>query len=126
MAVRCRARGERGHLGHGGIRLQSWRWYGLARLDFFTSCELFPLSLPRTAKQFNDLLGATLLQKLTIHERSLPSHTPSGGSFPGHCYGSNARRRLVLRDVLLGFVAVLRTGGILPINWVHVHWCPAS
>ena len=57
MAVRCRARGERGHLGHVGIRLQTWRWYWRALLDLFTSCEHFQHSLPRTVEEFNDLLG---------------------------------------------------------------------
>ena len=58
MAVRCRARRNRGHLRRAGIRLQTWRWYRRALLDLITFfCEHFPHSLPRAVKEFNELLG---------------------------------------------------------------------
>ena len=157
MAVRFRARRKRGHLRRVGIQLKIRQRYLLAgtRGFFLTSCELFALSLPRTAKEFNELLGgcvnflhqddgdiqhaadvvaaalrpcfprlninrATLRQKLAMHKRSLPRHTPSCGS------GPLDGDLIFATSVLLGFVAVLRTGEILPINWVHDHWCPAS
>ena len=81
------------------------------------TCNTLQRSLQRRfapASRGSTSIAQLYFEKLATQQRRLPRHTPSCGSSPldgDLCFATS---------VLLGFLAVLRAGEILPFKWVHV------
>ena len=114
MAVRCRARGERGHLGHVGIRLQTWRWYWRALLDLFTWQLLVP-----------GRRGSTSIAQLYFRNWQRTKEGFRATRLPVEV--ARWTETCVLpRLSFWAFWPCCAQGEILRLKWVHVHWYPAS